>query len=153
MKKIIVWIFIALWALCLLCTDDVHAEEIESVDMYVTASVLNGRAKPSKKASIEARFDHNDIVTTLDWSKDHHWIEVDGGETGTVWVWWEYLTERTDEFTVSNGRSYKVKIRKEPYGRLVGYLKPGKTLVIDRVIFGWGHCSKGWIELNYLTEE
>ena len=153
MKRILVWIFVALWILLLLYTAPIKAEEIEPTDFYVTASLLNGRAKPSKKSSIEARFDYGDSITAIDWSNNHHWIEVNGGETGTVWVWWEYVTERTDEFTATNNNSYKVKIRQEPGGRLVGYLKPGKTVEIDRVIFGWGHCSKGWIDLDYLTEE
>ena len=153
MKKILIWIFIILWMLCFLHVEEAHANDIESTEMYVTASLLNGRSKPSKKSSVEARFDCNDLVTAVGWSDNHHWIEVYGGETGTVWVWWEYVTERTDEFVATNDQKYKVKIRKEPYGRLSGYLKPGKSVNIDRVIFGWGHCSKGWIELDYLTEE
>ena len=154
MKKILIWILIAIWFF-ILFGDYSHAnsETMEKSEMYVTASILNGRSKPSKKSSVEARFDFNDVVDAVGWSNNHHWIEVIGGETGTVWVWWEYVTERTDEFKVVNDQKSKVKIRKEPYGRLTGYLKPGKSLTIDRVIFGWGHCSRGWIELNYLTEE
>lgn len=152
MKKLLVWIFILLWILLLLHSDSVHAEEMEPTDMYVTASVLNGRAKPTIKSSVEAFFDNGDVVHAISWSKNRHWIEVEGGENGTVWVWWEYVSERTDEFTITNDNSYKVKIRKKPGSTVIGYLKPGKTAIIDRVIFGWGHCQLGWIDLNLVTE-
>lgn len=141
---IFVWIIVPLIA---------NAEPYETTRMYVTASLLNGRATPSKKATVEARFDRGDDVETLGWSKNHHWIEVIGGETGTVWVWWEYLTERTDEFYVWNNYGSKVKIRSEPFGRVIGYLKNDGELIIDRVIFGWGHSKQGWVNLEYLTEE
>lgn len=153
MKKVFVWILLILWFLCLFHPAKADTEEVELIEMYVTASRLNGRAKPLKKSSIEALFDKGDSVEAIGWSKNHHWIEVKGGEPGTVWVWWEYLTERTDEFTVINDGSTKLKIRKEPYGTVTGYLKPGKELIIDQVIFGWGHSNKGWIELIYTMEE
>lgn len=146
MRKIISLIFMVLFLFSLALAE-------ETTEMYVTASQLNGRANPSRKASVEARFDRGDSIEAIDWSKDHHWIEVTGGETGTVWVWWEYVTERIDTFTVRNNFGSKVKIRKEPYGTVTGYLKNNKTLVIDRVIFGWGHSKRGWIDLKYVTEE
>ena len=122
--------------------------------MYVTASQLNGRAEPSKKAMIEAQFDHLDEVRVISWSKNHHWIEVIGGETGTVWVWWEYLSEQQEDYTTWwNEYGSAVKIRKEPYGKVIGYLKKGKEVVVTQTIFGWGKTDKGWIDLSYLTEE
>jgi len=153
MKKIFIWILLIFWILLLLHADSVQAEDLEPTDVCVTASVLNGRAKPSKKSRVEAIFDNGDQLTAIGWSANHHWVEVRGGEPGTVWVWWEYVTERTDEFTVINDGKSKIKLRKEPYGTVTGYLKPNKELVIDRVIFGWGHSNKGWIELYYVTEE
>ncbi len=127
--------------------------EIETVDMTVIASLLNGRSAPRKKSSVEARFDCGDVLEAIRWSRNKHWIEVFGGETGTVWVWWEYLTERTDYFYAWNHSGAKIKIRKEPFGRVTGYLKNGEELLIDQVIFGWGHSNKGWILMEKLTEE
>ena len=141
---VFVWVIIPLFA---------SSEEVETTPMYVTASLLNGRASPSKKATVEARFDNGDEVTALWWSGNHNWVEVVGGETGTVWVWWEYLTERTDEFVVWNDYGTKVKIRNRPYGTVIGYLKKDGELWIDQVIFGWGHSNRGWVDLRYLTEE
>lgn len=142
---IFVWVLIPILAY--------SEEEYDETKMYVTASLLNGRATPSKKASVEARFDKGDEVTAFWWSENHRWIEVLGGETGTVWVWWEYLTQRTDEFPVWNNWGTKIKIRSEPFGRVIGYLKQDGELLIDKVVLGWGHSPRGWVELKYLTEE
>ncbi len=150
MKRIfaVLLVLVLLFGIC-------HAEESYEDPVYMTvlASRLNGRARPSKKSFVEAFYDKGDYVKAYGWSDNHHWIEIAGGETGTVWVWWEYLTERTDEFPVWNGYGSKVKIRKEPFGKVIGYLKKDAEVYIDQVVFGWGHCSKGWVDLSYLTEE
>ena len=122
--------------------------------MHVTARLLNGRASPSKRARIEAFFDEGDVLYCLRWSKDHHWIEAEAGEGGTVWVWWEYLNEQEEEYSVWwNDSGTRIKIRKEPFGRVVGYLKRDGEVVVDRIVFGWGKCERGWIDLQFLTEE
>ena len=143
---IFVWFVIPIMAM---------SEEIDqTTDVYVTAKLLNGRARPSKKSTIEARFDKGDILQAIYWSDNHHWVEVIGGETGTVWVWWEYINEQKEEYTTWwNNWGSKVKIRKEPFGTVIGYLKNGGEVDIDRIVLGWGHTSKGWIDLRYLTEE
>ena len=126
----------------------------EYTNITVTANLLNGRAAPRKKAKVEALFDQGDILKAYGWSDNHHWIEVEGGETGTVWVWYEYVDEQTEDYSmwINNNKS-KVKIRKEPFGKVIGYLKPGKEVVISQVLFNWGKCKSGWIDLTYLTEE
>lgn len=130
------------------------AEEYwDTTTLVVTANRLNGRMQPSKKSQVVAFFDKGDKLIAYEWSEKHHWIEVEGGENGTCWVCWEYVTERTEPFTVWNNWGTKIKIRKEPFGRVVGYLKNDAEVVIDRVVLGWGHCSKGWIDLKYVTEE
>lgn len=127
---------------------------LETTDLYVTAKLLNGRCRPSKKAKVESLFDRGDRLEAYDWSKNHHWIEVKGGESGTVWVWYEYVTEQTEDYSVwINDYGSKIKIRKEPFGKVIGYLDKGKELVITQVLLGWGKCDRGWIELRYLTEE
>lgn len=130
-----------------------HAEDNEATSVYVTASMLNGRSDPRKSAYVAAKFDRGDKLDALNWSRNHNWVEVKGGETGTVWVWWEYVTERTDEYPVYNDYGSRIKIRNKPHGRVVGYLKKNEELFIDKVLFGWGHSDKGWIELKYVTEE
>lgn len=126
------------------------AEEEDPATVYVTAGRLNGRSMPRKKAFIEALFDHGDKLTaTGKWSRDHKWIEVEGGEGGTVWVDIRYVSEIKQPVVVMTDVT-KVKIRKTPFnGRVTGYLKNGKELEIDQIVLGWGHCSKGWIDLGY----
>ena len=122
--------------------------------LLVTASILNGRAWPRTTAKIEAFYDDGEWVdATGKWSDDRKWIEVIGGETGTVWCAMKYLTERPMTFKVINENRSSVKIRKHPVdGAVVGYLKPGKTLKITQVVLGWGKCKSGWVDLDYLVE-
>jgi hypothetical protein len=132
-----------------------HAEdnELEPVAVYVLASQLNGRYSPRKTGIVEALFDRGDaLIATGKWSKDHKWIEVVGGECGTVWVDYRYVTERLDPY-VAVTYYKRTKIRNRPFnGKVVGYLKEDKKILIDQVVLGWGHCSKGWIDLEFLTE-
>ena len=120
--------------------------------VFVTASQLNGRARPSRKASVEARFDFGDsIEATGEWSKDHNWIQVEGGETGVVWVSIDYVSAIDAPYYAVNEAYRSVKIRKRPVdGKVTGTLKRGKKVEIDAAVLGWGHCSNGWIDLSYL---
>jgi len=131
------------------------AEEPEdNVVLYVVVDLLNGRDRPNRHGTKEAMFDYGDSLTpTGRWSADHNWIEVYGGESGTVWVCAKYVSEIAGSFYVENLDYSQVKIRKRPIdGRLTGYLKRGKALLIDQVVLGWGHCSKGWIDLSLVAE-
>ena len=149
----IVVILILSWFVALMVPSDGGAEEF--TEMYVTANLLNGRATSSKKGNKEALFDRGDKVqATGEWSNDYHWIEIIGGETGTVWCDIRYLTERKGTFTVKNLKKTPVKIRKFPFkGKITGYLKNGKSVVIEQVVLGWGRCEQGWIDLFYVDEE
>lgn len=127
-----------------------HAEETK---MYVIASQLNGRAFPTKKAQVEARFDYGEIITaTGNWSDDMKWVEIKAGENGTCWCKADYLTERLHTFTVENEHDSRIKIRKIPNGKVKAYLGAGKKTKITQVVLGWGKCSKGWVDLSYLIE-
>ena len=131
-----------------------EAEE-EYAPLYVTANTLNGRYHPNKRSPIEAEFYYADeLKTTGRISKDREWIEVYGGESGTVWVCIKYVTERYAPFTVTNENNGKVKIRSlHGGGKLKGYVQHGKSIEIDRVVLGWGHTKKGWVDLEYFIEE
>lgn len=122
--------------------------------MFVMATQLNGRANPRKTAFVEARFDQGDTIkATGEWSKDHHWIEVEGGETGTVWVYADYVSERKRIFTMKNVNYKTVRIRSRPIdGRVNGYVRKGKCVEITRVVLGWGKCKNGWVDLSLLEE-
>ena len=131
------------------------AEEQEYNPLYVVADVLNGRAHPTKKSPVEAIFDYGDkLIPTGKISRDKEWVEVAGGESGTVWVHVNYVSERFTEFTAVNLNNGRIKIRsKIDGGKLKGYVKHGKMIEVDRVVLGWGHTSKGWIDLDYFIEE
>lgn len=152
MKKLICILFALL--LCSSCLAEDYEEDFTSKKLYVTANLLNGRATPSKKAKIEARFDKYDCVeATGEWSKNHEWVEVYGGETETVWVSIKYVTEITDPVVFENRGKEKVKIRKKPFdGKVIAYLKGGKTIEISQIVNGWGKCRSGWIDMSYLVE-
>lgn len=129
------------------------AEDSKEVQMYVIASQLNGRAFPTKKAQIEARFDYGEVVTSTGrWSEDMKWVEIKGGDSGTCWCKADYLTERLHPFTVENEHKTKIKIRSLPNGKARSYLGPGRTLKITQVVLGWGKSKRGWVDLEYLIE-
>lgn len=104
---------------------------------------------------METQFDCGfDLEATGEWSNDRRWVEVYGGECGTVWCDIRYVTERPEEFMVCNIDYPKIKIRKTPVdGKVIGYLKKDKEVYIDRVVLGWGHCKQGWIDLSLVYEE
>lgn len=149
----IVGIFVGVVMGCLVYICTAEAEDYQP--MYVTASVLNARAEPTKKATVEARFDKGDaLAPTGRISKDRKWIEIYAGEAETAWVYFEYVTERVAPYTATNANNGKIKIRKLPgEGRVTGYVKHGRSVEIDQVIFNFGHCRQGWVDLDYLIEE
>ena len=115
------------------------------------AKLLNGRSEPRKKASKEAFFDFGDtLYATGEWSPDHKWVEVEGGETGTVWVSIRYVTEKTTAFKAKNANYDKVKVRKWPeVGKVVKYIYRGQTVNVTQVVLGWGKTRWGWVDLYY----
>lgn len=127
---------------------------VDPIKMTVQTKLLNGRATPRKRATIEARFDLGDtLLATGEWSKDHQWVEVAGGETGTVWVYISYVSERK-HYYVKNVDYRKVKVRKWPVvGKVTGYIYRGQTVDITQTVLGWGKTDKGWVDLFYLEEE
>ena len=149
-KAILIFVGILI---AILVLGDALSEE-EPFQVIVTASQLNGRADPRKSASIEAVFDKDDILdATGKWSSDCTWIEVKGGETGTVWVKITYVSENIGSFYMANESFPSVKIRKKPFkGKVIGYLEEGEVIQVNQVVGIWGKTSKGWIDLTYLTE-
>ena len=155
--KIIVLI-ILLVVVSLLCCDELATNakgEEWTEQLIVTANHLNGRSAPGKKNRIEAMFDEGDILeATGNWNKNYTWVEVKGGEDGTVWCDIRYVNALSEPVTMTYEGKGKVKIRKSPVdGTVIGYLKSGKEVEITQVVLGWGKCKKGWIDIGYLTEE
>ncbi len=115
----------------------------------VTASELNGRDRPGMDGEIEARFSDGEILETI--SLSGNWVEVEGGECGTVWCCADYLTER-EPYTAANTSSGRVRIRQSPGGKPVGYVGKGKSVTVERCVLGWGYVGTGWVDLEFFTE-
>ena len=130
------------------------AEEENEIALFVTASKLNGRIKPSRGAEIVAKWPNGaELIPTGKWSRDHQWIQVIGGETQYAWVHIGYFSEQLTGFTAWNREYDKVKIRSRPIdGRITGYLKKGQEIEIEQLFLGWGKTEKGWIDLRYIEE-
>lgn len=118
--------------------------------LTVTASELNGRATPSKKGHVEAIFMRGDELDAV--SIDGEWVEVIGGETGTVWCHADYLTE-SEPYKATNTSGGAVNVRSEPDGDRVGKVSAGESVTIERRVMGWGYTGSGWVMLKYFSEE
>ena len=157
MGLLLVLITMILFIAVSVCIGMSRAEEIEPEyhELYVLPNHLNGRATPRKTGRKEALFDYGDILTpTGKWSKDHKWVEVEGGEPGTVWVYYEYVSERFAPIIAQNLGKQKVRIRSIPFdGKTTGYLKSGQKIEVTQIVLGWGKTSKGWIDMSYLVWE
>lgn len=93
------------------------------------------------------------MIETGEWSENHEWVEVEGGETGTVWVHINYVSERK-HYTVTNEKHKTVKVRKWPaVGKVTHYIKKGQTVDIEQCVLGWGKTKWGWVDLDYFVEE
>lgn len=148
MKRIWILLIIMLMAVS-------HAYSEETVlTLTVTGSNLNCRMAANKHSYVVTELEKGqEIPSTGRWSKNHRWVEIDHPEFGRLWCSYEFLTERTDSFSVETLWDEPIKIRKQPVnGRVTGYLRKGKTIEITQVILGWGKCAKGWIDLEYCIE-
>lgn len=156
MKKFFV-LFICMMILCFCVSFAENAEneeEPEYIPVIVTGSNLNARMSPNPYSYIITSYDKNlELNSTGRWSKDKKWVEIMSMEYGPVWCSYKFLTERTEPFKVETLCDEPVKIRKFPGdGRVTGYLRKGKTIIITQVILGYGKCKKGWIDLGYCIE-
>jgi len=120
--------------------------------LYVTATELNGRAEPSKTAAIEARFFRGESVNPTG-NVNGNWIEVYGGETGTVWCSADYLSETRDSAKYVNTSGGRVRLRKTPEGKFVGWVQTNEQITVARIVNGWGYIKdKGWVDLQYFYQ-
>lgn len=103
-----VWIFIVILLLIL-------SSSAQSETLYCTASSLNGRASPSMNARVEAHFEYGDELEVIGYNDN--WIEVEGGETGTVFVSAKYVASSLEKTKYQNISGGRVIIREEPDGK------------------------------------
>lgn len=124
----------------------------ETLYVRTNGDYLNGRSQPDKHAAVEARFDNGAQVESV--SVSGGWVEVVGGETGTVWCKAEYLSSFPSGGVVyRNSSGGRVFIRSEPHGAKTGRVEGNKTVTVQNVVDGWGYIGTGWVDLSYFSKE
>ena len=124
----------------------------ETLYVRTNGDYLNGRSQPDKHASVEAHFDNGDQVEAV--STSGGWVEVVGGETGTVWCKAEYLSSSALEGALyRNTSGGRVFVRSEPCGAKTGRVEANKTVTVQNVVDGWGYIGTGWVDLSYFSKE
>lgn len=125
-----------------------------SETMYVCTKGddLNGRAAPDKNARIEARFSNGEAVEAVSYRSG--WVEVVGGETGTVWCSEKYLSSSQEAVKYRNTSGGRVFIREEIDGRKTGLeVRSDRVVTVRRQMNGWGYIGAGWIDLDFFEKE
>lgn len=124
----------------------------ETLYVCTNGDDLNGRAAPSKNADIEMRIPNGDIVEAVSYSGG--WVEVLGGETGTVWCKAEYLSSDQEAAEYRNLSGGRVFIRDGIEGAKTGLVVRANGIVaVTRQINGWGYIGKGWVNLKYFDQQ
>lgn len=126
--------------------------EAETLYVVTRGDPLNGRARPECGARIEARFEPGEALEPL--SYRNGWVEVVGGETGTVWCSQKYLSSVPQAVKYRNASGGRVFVRDDIRGAKTGLAVPANTVVtVRRQMDGWGYIGSGWVNLEYFEEE
>ena len=124
--------------------------------LYVSVdegTYLRGRKSPSLDAAVEMKLYNGEEVTVV--SAKGEWVEIEGGEPGTVWCYSEFLKSSSDDAdckkyeVVSNG---KVRVRKEINGEKLRYVRNGDILEVKFFVDGWAYLGDGYIMQEFLKE-
>lgn len=143
------FLIIAVFALVSLLPSLAHSETLY---VCTKGDELNGRSEPNKRASVEAKFANGTALEAV--SYHDGWVEVVGGETGTVWCSQEYLSSTQKAHKYRNTSGGRVFVRDEINGRKTGLeVRSDKAITVHRQMDGWGYIGTGWIDLTYFEEE
>lgn len=150
MKRFLAIVFLLLfvWSVVALLF---HGASAETLYACTVRDDLNGRSRPSTSAPIEMRIPPGDAVEAVSY-KDG-WVEVVGGESGTVWCKAEYLSSTQDAVYFKNTSGGRVFLRNGIEGAKTGVVKANKVVLVTRQIFGWGYIGNGWVDLSYFEIE
>ena len=144
MKKIIILILLFL-------TIVINNVMAESTTLVVTVDELNGRAEPTTKSSIEMRLYKDDEVTFVSYTDG--WVEIIGGETGTVFCKAEYLSEKNANLgTYKNISGGRVHVRDSIEGKRIDSIAANKNIEVSSIILNWGYIGNGWVDLQYFEQ-
>lgn len=130
----------------------IQSASAEVLYVCTNGDPLNGRAEPSKNARVEARFDDGETVEALGYHNG--WVQVIGGESGTVWCSLEYLSATLETARYRNTSGGRVFIRDDIEGRKTGLtVDANKVVTVRRQLNGWGYIGTGWVNLHFFEEE
>ena len=119
--------------------------------LYVMVTELNGRECPNTKCGVEAHFERGDMLAPIQLNTNG-WVEVIGGETGTVWCKAEYVSESESIRKWKNTSGGSVNLRANPSceAKKIGKIKHGRVMRITAEVMGWGYIKdQGWVDLEY----
>ena len=148
---------VCLWFSVASGSSDCYLEN--SVVMYCLGDSVNCRRGPDKNDISVCRLSKGQVCYGVYY--ENSWVAIDSGlessdESGhwLLYVRWEYLSERLDEFRAKNTSNGHVNIRSEPRkdAKKVGRIKKGKIVTVTKVLFGYGYIGSGWVDLSYFTE-
>lgn len=124
----------------------------ETLYVCTNGDDLNGRAAPSKNADIEMRIPNGEKVEAVSYRGG--WVEVLGGETGTVWCKAEYLSSAQEAAEYRNSSGGRVFVRDGIEGAKTGLVvRANDTVSVSREINGWGYIRSGWVNLKFFDPE
>ena len=145
-------IFRALWILVLLLLFFSYQSAFcETLYVCIDSGELNGRAAPNRHAQVEMRLQNGETVESL--SVSGGWVEILGGETGSVWCKAEYLSSTQESRFYRNNSGGRVFVRDSIQGKKTGSVSANKVVSITRTINGWGFTGSGWVDLSFFKEK
>lgn len=123
----------------------------ETLYVVTQGDDLNGRSEPSIHAPVEMRIPNGEAVQSV--SSQNGWVEIVGGETGTVWCREEYLSSAPEASKFRNVSGGRVFVRDTVKGHKTGLEVPAnKTVTVRIQRDGWGKVSSGWVDLSFFEE-
>lgn len=144
MRKIIIFVLLFL-------TIIINNAIAESTTLVVIVDELNGRAEPTTKSSVEMRLYKDDEVTFVSYTDG--WVEIIGGETGTVFCKAEYLSEKNANLgTYKNTSGGRVHVRDSIEGKRIDSIAVNKNVEVSSIILNWGYIGNGWVDLEYFEQ-
>jgi hypothetical protein len=102
--------------------------------VYVTASVLNLRERPTTRASVLGRLSRGQELRVL--GEEHRWLKVRTGEEVIGWVHRDYVGDPAEVRAALN-RDLRRRTKRKPVGTPRPDAPPGLNLSIEKMLAGF----------------
>lgn len=151
-RKTAFWLLFILAVSVLVVVAASRAASAEVLYVCTSGDDLNGRARPDPHARVEMHIPNGDSVQAV--SRVEGWVEVVGGETGTVWCAQQYLSSSKEAAKYRNTSGGRVFVRDDVQGAKNGLVvSNNKVVTVRRQLSGWGFIGTGWVDLQYFSKE